>query len=324
MNPTAYCLKNGLPASGKMPEDEYFWQTKTVTHILEQPAYLGHTVNFKTQKKSYKSNKKVRNDPSEWAIFENTHEAIIDQETFDTVQRIRNGKRRITPMGEMPVLSGMVFCADCGVKLYQVRGHNLPQKEYMVCATYRKKGKSVCTSHQIQNEDLEKLILLHIRGMVKFAAEQENEFLAMVTKAKTKAVEKEIRDSQKEYEQALTRIAKLDTLIQRIYEDNVEGKISDERFMKMSENYETEQKQLTARVAELNQIITTAKESTANADSFLKLVRRYTDIWELTPEIIRAFVEKIYVHQTEKISGVKTRRIRIVFNYIGECELPMP
>lgn len=323
LNPAAYCHKNGLPTSAKMPEEECFWQTRTISDILEQPAYLGHTVNFKTQKKSYKSKKKVKNDPSEWAVFENTHEAIIGQETFDTVQRIRDGKRRITPMGEMPVLSGMVFCADCGAKLYQVRGHNLPQKEYMVCATYRKKGKNVCTSHQIQNEDLEKLILLHIRGMMKFAAEHEDEFLAMVTKAKTKAVEKEIRESQKEYEQASARIAKLDILIQRIYEDNVEGKISDERFMKMSETYEAEQKQLTARVAELNQIISTAKESTANADSFLKLVRRYTDIRELTPEIIRAFVEKVYVHQTEKINGVKTRRIHIVFNYIGECELPM-
>ena len=222
----------------------------------------------------------------------------------------------------MPALSGMVYCAYCGAKLYQVRGRTLQQKEYMVCATYRKKGKEVCPSHQIQNEDLEKLILTAIRGVTVYAAKHEAEFVDMVMKNKTRGAEKEIRESKKEYDQAMARIEKLDTLIQRIYEDNVEGKISDERFRKMLDTYESEQAQLTERVAILRDIISSSKSATANADSFLKIVRQYTDIRELTPEIIRAFIEKVYVHQTEKVNGVKQRRIRIVFNYIGDFTPP--
>ena len=127
--------------------DPCYWGTGIVVAILERREYTGCTVNFKTYRKSYKQKKQLKNNPSQWQIFENTHEAIIDQETYDIVQRIRDGRRRVTPMGEMPALSGMVFCADCGAKLYQVRGRTLPQSEYMVCATYRKKGKAVCSSH---------------------------------------------------------------------------------------------------------------------------------------------------------------------------------
>ena len=150
--------------------------------MLSRQEYLGHTVNFKTYRKSYKQKKQLKNDPVNWQIFENTHEAIIDQETFDIVQRIRDGRRRVTPMGEMPVLSGMVFCADCGSKLYQVRGRKLPQSGYMVCATYRKKGKDVCTSHQIRNSIIEEQILAGIRSITAYAREHEDEFVEMVTK----------------------------------------------------------------------------------------------------------------------------------------------
>lgn len=205
-------------------------------------------VNFKTHKKSYKIKKKIENDPSEWMIFEGTHEAIIDKDTFDTVQRIRDGRRRWTPMGEMPVLSGMVFCADCGQKLYQVRGRNLPQKEYMVCSTYRKRGKQICPYHQIQNCVIEQLLLADLKRVTSFAREHEDEFVKLVTKNSEKALNQKLKESRKEYEQAKARIAKLDMLIQRIYEDNVEGKISDERFAKMSASYESEQKYLAEKV----------------------------------------------------------------------------
>ena len=150
--------------------------------ILVKMEYLGHTVNFKTQKKSYKSKKKVNNDPSQWVIFENTHEAIIDQETFEIVQNIRNGRRRLTPMGEMPVLSGMLFCADCGAKLYQVRARGWThEREHFVCATYRKqKGK--CTSHQIRNVQVEQILLTEINRMLAFVRERESEFVELLTK----------------------------------------------------------------------------------------------------------------------------------------------
>ena len=136
LNPTAHAKANGIGIPDNRDNaDDYTWGDSTISHMLSRQEYLGHTVNFKTYRKSYKQKKPLKRDTSEWQIFKNTHEAIIDQETFDIVQRIRDGRRRWTPMGEMPILSGMVFCADCGSKLYQVCGRNLPQSEYMVCAT---------------------------------------------------------------------------------------------------------------------------------------------------------------------------------------------
>lgn len=303
-------------------DDPCRWTTSTVVHILERREYTGCIVNFKCHKKSYKSKKRVENDPSEWAIFEGMHEAIIEPEVYDTVQKIRDGRRRQTPMGEMPALSGMVYCADCGNKLYQVRGRCLPQSEYMVCATYRKKGKSVCPSHQIRNSVIEQLLLEDLQRVTAYARNHEDEFLRLVTRNSEKALDRELRDCRKEYEQAKARITKLDTLIQRIYEDNVEGKISDDRFAKLSGNYETEQAQLQSRVEELQRFLDDAKEKSLNADHFLALVRKYTDIRELDAEIIREFVERINVFQAEKVNGHRQQRIQIIYNCIGAVDLP--
>lgn len=327
--PTAHLHSLGINTPARVPDDIYAWQTRTVSDILQKPEYLGHTVNFKTYKKSYKSKKKMWNDPSEWQVFENTHEAIIDEETFRIVQRIRDGRRKVNRMGEMPVLSGMLFCADCGKKLYQVRGVNLPQKEHMVCSTYRK-VKGGCTSHQIRNEVIEKLLLAGIRDITEFARENEEEFVRMVSKKCIGISEKALRDSKRELEQVQHRIKKLDDIIQNLYEDNIDGKVSDERFAKMTANYESEQKTLSVRASELNEVIiqlkieiSSAQEETANADRFLSLVRKYTDIKELTAEILREFVEKVYVHQAEHIDGKKIQKIRIVYNCIGEFNPPI-
>lgn len=319
--PTAHLRSLGVNTPAKVPDDIYAWQARSVADILQKPEYLGHTVNFKTYKKSYKSKKKMWNDPSEWQVFENTHEAIIDEETFRIVQRIRDGKRKVTRMGEMPILSGMLFCADCGKKLYQVRCTTMKQKEYMVCSTYRK-VKGGCSSHQIQNETIEALLLDGIRSITAFAREHETEFVELVTKKCRADVDKTLRDSKRELEQAQTRIKKLDEIIQRLYEDNIEGKISDERFGKMSANYEAEQQTLESRTQELKEIINSEKENSLNADMFLKLVRKHTNIKELTAEILREFVEKVYVYQSERVNGKKLQRIKIIYNCIGDFQTP--
>ena len=314
----------GVTAPAKVAEQPGFWQQRTVADILIKPEYLGHTVNFRTRKKSFKCKKTVWNDPSEWVVFENTHEAIIDQETFDIVQRIRDGRRRLTPMGEMPVLSGMLFCADCGAKLYQVRARGWThEQEYFVCATYRK-IKGGCTSHQIHNIQVEDILLHKMRCITAFAREHEEEFVRMVTRQNAKELDRQLRDSHKELEQSKARIAKLDTIVQRLYEDNIDGKISDERFSRMSATYETEQRQLEQRVTELQAFIDAAKEQRLNVDSFLKLVKTYTEIPELTAEIIRTFVEKIEVYQPEKVPGTRTKKqtICIHWNYIGVFDIP--
>lgn len=314
----------GISTPAKLPEQPGFWQQRTIADMLMKPEYLGHTVNFRTHKKSFKCKKTVWNDPSEWQIFENTHEAIIDQETFDIVQRIRNGRRRLTPMGEMPILSGMLFCADCGAKLYQVRARGWThEQEHFVCATYRK-IKGGCSSHQIHNVQVEEILLRELRRITAYAREHEEDFVQLVTKQREKELNKQLRDSNRELAQADARIQKLDVIIQRLYEDNVDGKISDERFARMTKTYEDEQRQLESRNAELNAFIASAKEKRLRVDSFLDIVRKYTNITELTAEIIRSFVEKIEVMKPEKVPGTRTKKQTVViyWNFIGAVEIP--
>ena len=322
--PTVHLHQMGINTPAREPEDIYAWQQRTVADILVKMEYLGHTVNFKTQKKSYKSKKKVNNDPSEWVIFENTHEAIIDQETFDIVQNIRNGRRRLMPMGEMPVLSGMLFCADCGAKLYQVRARGWTHEQaHFVCATYRKqKGK--CTSHQIYNVQVEQILLTEINRMLAFVRERESEFVELLTKKNERDLNRQFREYSREVEQATQRITKLDGIIQRLYEDNLDGKISDERFAKMAATYEQEQKDLSARVIVLRETLAKAKAQRLNIDSFLTQVKKYTEVKELDAEIIRALVERIDVFTPEKEPGTRTKKqtILVHWNFIGAVELP--
>ena len=318
-NPVAHARKQGLTLPAKaLNDDPCSWHDSTVARLLTRVEYLGHTANFKTYRKSYKNKKQMHNERSEWQIFENTHEAIIDQETFDIVQKIRDGRRRLTPMGEMPILSGMLFCADCGAKLYQVRGRGWEHsKEYFVCATYRKqKGK--CSSHQIRNVVIEQLLLDDIRRATSYAREHEDEFVRLVTQKSKQETERNLRESKKELEAAKARVTKLDGIIQRLYEDNIEGKVSDERFAKLTATYEAEQHTLEKRIAELERIMATTKNESLGVDTFLTLVRKYTDIKELDAEIIRVFVEKILVYKAEKVDGHRVQRIKIIYNGIGE------
>ena len=227
-------------------------------------------------------------------------------------------------MGEMPVLSGMLFCADCGAKLYQVRHRGWThEQELFVCATYRK-IKGGCTSHQIHNVQVEEILLRELRRITAFAREHEDEFVRMVTQKGEKELNRQLRESSAELAKAEERIRQLDTIISRLYEDNVAGKVSDERFAKMSASYETEQKGLESRVSELRTFIDGTKEQRLNAESFLSMVRKYTDIKELTAESIRSFVEKIEVQQPEKVSGTRTKKQTIViwWNFIGAVDIP--
>ena len=318
-NPVAHARRLGITIPAKpLDEEPCIWHDSTVARLLTRIEYLGHTANFKTYRKSYKNKKQMHNDPSEWQIFENTHEAIIDQETFDIVQKIRDGRRRLTPMGEMPILSGMLFCADCGAKLYQVRGRGWEHsQEYFVCATYRKqKGK--CSSHQIRNVVIEQLLLEDIRRVTSYAREHEDEFVRLVTQKTKQETERNLRESKKELEAAKARVSKLDGIIQRLYEDNIEGKVSDERFAKLTATYEAEQRELERRIAELQSFMANAKNESLGVDTFLTLVRKYTDIKELDAELIRVFVEKILVYKAEKVDGHRVQCIKIIYNGIGE------
>ena len=320
--PTVHLRSKGINTPARPPENPYAWQSRSVADILAKLEYLGHTVNFKTFKRSYKNKTKMQNKPEDWLIFENTHEAIIDEGTWETVQKIRDGKRRPSRMGEMGMLSGMMYCADCGAKLYQVRANGWTHdKEHFVCATYRK-VKGGCSSHQIRNVVVEQLVAEDLRKVLAFAKKREAEFIRIVTNNSEKELAKELRLSQKEYEQARVRISAIDKIIQKLYEDKVLGNITEERFYKMSADYEAEQKALETRATVLKKALDTAKEQNLNTDRFLALVRKYTEIPELDAEIIREFIDRIIVFKTEKVNRRRMQRIQIIYNCIGEINIP--
>ena len=230
------------------------------------------------------------------------------------VQNIRKGRRRLTPMGEMPVLSGMLFCADCGAKLYQVRARGWThEQEHFVCATYRKqKGK--CTSHQIRNVQVEQILLVEINRMLAFVRERESEFAELLAKKNERDLNRQFRECSRELEQATQRITKLDSIIQRPYEDDLNGKISDDRFDKMTSTYEQEQKDLQSRVIALRETLSKAKAQRLNIDFFIAQVRKNTEVKELDAEIIQALVERINVFKTEKVPGTRTKKQTILIH----------
>ena len=233
--PVVYCHKNGLPTSQKIREDSEIWEQKTVVGILENLAYTGCTVNFKSFKKSYKSKRRIYTPKDDWVIFENTQEAIIDKQTFETVQKIRQSKRRPTDMGEMSPLSGMLYCADCGKKMYLCRCSTTKQSEYFNCSSYRKTLKRTCTSHQITVKAITALIQDDLRRTIQFAKSQNERFLQTLQSSTESKTKKEIKENLKEIETSEERIEKLDKIIESLYEDKVEGKISEERYLKMSD-----------------------------------------------------------------------------------------
>ena len=320
--PVIHFHKYKLPTSLKLREDSDVWCPKTIVHILENEEYLGHTVNFKNYKKSYKSKKCYRNARENWVIVENTQEAIIDKDTFDTVQRIRDGRRRPTEMGEMNILSGMLYCADCGEKMYLCRCTTVKQAEYFNCSTYRKKKKKYCTSHQITAHAALALIQNDLQYTVKFANKYKDEFVNILKRSTDARSKQELTTAITEKEEAEKRIVELDKIIQSLYEDKVAGKIYEERYIKMSDNYEVEQKTLTERLNFLKAEIEKAKTQYDNIQRFLAIVKKYSDFDELTPEILRAFVDKVIIHEKVKVDGRYVHTIEIIYNFVEAIDLP--
>ena len=320
--PVVYFHKHGLPTPAKLREDSEIWDQKSVARILENVEYTGCTVNFKTYKKSYKSKKRIKLPQEDWLIFENTQEVIIDRQTFDSVQKIRQCKRRPSRMGEMSSLSGMVYCADCGKRMYLCRCTTMKQAEYFNCSTYRKKKKNLCTSHQITVKAVETLLLDDLKRTLRFAQSQKEEFLRILEENSEVKTKQEIKENLRKLSAAEERIKALDKIIQSLYEDKVAGKLSEERYLKLSDTYETEQAELTEKAQTLKAEIEKDKKEKDEILDFLCLVEKYSSIEELTPEIIRSFVDRIIVHEKRKENGHYRQEVEIVYNFIGAVELP--
>ena len=312
--PTAYALSQGRD-NGHKNAKLHRWGNETIAHILEKAEYCGHTVNFRTHVKSYKNKKRVDNPKEDWLIFENTHEAIITQQEFDLVQELRKNKRRPTKHEEVNPFSGICYCADCGKKLYLCRATTMTaDQEHLKCGTYAK-DKNGCTIHFVRTIVLKEIILGELNKMVAFVKDNEDEFVQMAMDNSVQKQSSELSKSSKKLKESEKRIAELDRLFTRLYEDNVSGKISDERFSIMSAGYEDEQKKLRATVAELTDFIETAEQKSADVTAFISVVQKYERITELTPEIMHELIEKIVVHAPDKSSGHRTQQIDIYYRF---------
>lgn len=300
------------------PEAPYNWSDSTIANILEYKEYLGHTVNFKTYSKSYKFKKRLPTPEDQQMIFENTHPALVEQEVWEQVQRLREGRPRPTKQGEMALFSGLLFCADCGSPLRAHRGQNISKnQECYCCGKYRDRTNS-CTMHYIRAVVLENLVLENLKQTVTFALENEQEFVRRLMNRSAKEQQKQIQSMKKELAAKERRIGELDNIIKRLYEDNISGKLSDERFKKLSSDYEKEQRDTCSEIADIQKQVNEAESKVIKIDSFLKMARKYTSFEELSRGMLHDLIEKIVIHEGDKSSGHRQQKIDIYYTFIGE------
>ena len=316
--PTVHWMKMGRNAPANTSDDPYGWVPDTVSGILEKQEYLGHTVNFKTRRLSYKSKKKLENPPDKWKIFENTHEAIIDENTFARVQELRKNKRRPTRTGKTNMFSGLARCADCDEKLYYCTSKSFEtRQDYFICSTSRKRGKDVCETHFIRAVVLEEGTLQHMRLLFLCIANYEDEFRKALGAKRTAEAKKELSAKKRALQKSENRISELDRLFKRIYEDMVNGKLSEARFQMLSDDYEQEQEELRAKIEMLENEIQNQENHVESVDIFIRLAKKHLYLEKLTPEVLNDMVKAVYVHAPDKSSGHRVQDVDISYNHIG-------
>ena len=312
--PTAYAISQGKNPNNKNAR-LHRWGANTICHILEKPEYIGHTVNFRTHMKSYKVHKIVYNPEEDFMIFENTHEPIVTKQEFELVQELRKNKRRPQKSDVVNPFAGIVYCADCGERMYLSRRKNeRPEQEHMRCSTYAKE-QDKCTVHYIRTCVLNEIVLGELNKLLATVKADEDDFLQTAMNNSVQKKSSEITKAKKTVKQAEKRIAELDKLFTRLYEDNVLGKLSDERFTMMSTAYEEEQQKLKATVSELTALIDASEKKSSDVTAFLEIVRKYEHITRLTPEIMYELIEKIVVHEADKSSGKRVQQIDIYYRF---------
>ena len=324
LTPRAYWLTKGIkrPGNGKQ-QPPTKWNSSTITKILSLQEYCGDILNFKTYSKSYKNKKRIDNDRENWVVFQDVHEAIIERAVYEQVQQKRGKiRKRRTNNGEHNMFSGLLVCADCSSNLHFHFNQGNPEIKYFNCSNY-KGNRGTCTStHYVRVDFLEEVVLGEIRRLTKFASLYEDEFVKAVIGHSQQAEQTDRKLKEKELRTLLARDEELDGLFERIYEDNVSGKLSDDRFAKMSRRYEDEQKELAEKIKKLRSEIEKQSSRSVTTDMFIGLVRKYTRARKLTPRMLNELVEKIEVFNAEKIDGVWEQRLRIHYNCVGTIEIP--
>ena len=324
LTPIAYWREKGVNRPGKSKlRGPYMWNSSTITHILSLQEYCGDILNFKTYSKSYKNKKRLANDRENWVIFQDVHEPIIERAVFEQVQQKRGKiRKRRTHEGERNMFSGLLVCADCGHNLHFHFNQGNPDIKYFNCSNY-KGNRGTCTStHYVRVDFLEQVVLGEIRRLTKFASQFEDEFLKAVIGHSQQAEATDRKLKEKELKALQARDEELDGLFERIYEDNVSGKLSDDRFARMSRRYEEEQKELAEKIKALRAEIDKQNSQSMTTDMFISLVRKYTRARKLTPRMLNELIEKIEVFNAEKVDGVWEQRLRIHYNCVGAIEIP--
>ena len=305
------------------PGYECKWATNTIVHILERKEYLGHLVNFKTEKVSYKVKSSVENPEEKQVIFENAHEPIIDPDTWERVQELRKQRKRPNRYDEVGLFSGLLFCADCGSVLYQQRYENKTRKQdCYICGNYKKRTHD-CTAHFIRTDLLTAGVTANLKKITAYAAKHEKQFMKLLVQQNEDGGKRRNAAKKRELEAAEKRIGELSAIFKRLYEDSVAGRITDERFAELSADYEAEQRQVREHAAELQAELSKAQEASVNAERFMNIVRRHISFEELTPTLLREFIEKIVVHECSYDENKHRRQeIEIYYSFVGKVDLP--
>lgn len=324
LTPRAYWHSKGINRPGKVKDlPPTHWNSSSVIKMLSVQEYCGDILNFKTYSKSYKNKKRLENDRENWAIFKDVHEPIIERAVFEQVQQKRGKMRkRQAKDGERSMFSGLLVCADCGSNLHFHFNQGNPEIKYFNCSNYKGNRGTCGSTHYVRVDFLEQVVLGEIRRLTKYAGLYEDDFLKEVIGHSRQAEETERRLKEKELKSLLARDDELDGLFERIYEDNVSGKLSDDRFAKMSRRYEEEQKELSEKIKKLRSEIEKQSSRAASTDMFVSIVRKYTRVRKLTPRMLNELVEKIEVYNAEKIDGEWVQRLRIHYNCVGEMNIP--
>lgn len=329
--PAVYAARQGRGVWKSKEEfpNPYNWSGYIVGNILAKPEYMGHTVNFRSHKQSYKDKTPVMNPKEDWLIFENTHEAVVDKETWELAQKLRKTPRRHDTLGEANPLTGLLFCADCGAKMYNQRTRGSDTKPYpsdaYECSTYKLAGQkrsAACRNHHISTKALRELILNTIRTVSTYAISNQDEFMEKVRSASQIKQKEAAKETKRKLNKDKKRIAELDNIIKKLYESFAIGRITDERFDTLLAEYEAEQKNLQASVEEAEQRVSSFEEDTARVEQFMELARKYTDFSEMTTPMINEFIDKIIVHAPEKVDGDRVQEVEIYLKFIGHFEFP--
>ena len=324
--PSAYLAQHGEGVNkNKTFKDVYGWGSSTICNILEKREYLGHTINFKTRK-HFKDKKSHYVPEDEWTIFENTHEPIIDQQTFDLVQKIRGNVRRYPDgWGEAAPLTGLLYCADCGGKMYVHRTNNGKRISQYTCSQYSKVpvGKLCTTQHRINEDVVLSLVSEMLKAIAEYAKHDRAEFVRVVQEAKSSQQTTEVRKQRTRLATAKQRVSELEVLLCKIYEDNILGKMSDSRYATLDAQYEKEQSELTVEISDLEKAIKSYEKHEKDADRFIALIDKYENFDKLTIAMLNEFIEKILVHERDRKGSIQTtQEVEIYFNFVGRFVPP--